>query len=115
MKSAEESLVPKNEELSEALMEPTSDRKAPKDTLVKGIDTDVFSEVSVTLSAILGKGSLTVGKLLSLAEGSEIDLDTPLDGKIDLMLNNRLVAQGEIVAVGDKFGVRITKVVAEKK
>jgi flagellar motor switch protein FliN len=79
------------------------------------LDADIFSDVDVNLCAILGRGTIAVRALLDLSEGSILDLDTPLDGTIDLVLNDRVIAQGEIVAVEDKFGVRITKIVADRR
>lgn len=78
------------------------------------LDADIFKDVEVTLNVTLGQGMITVRDLLALTEGSAIELDTPLDGLVDVMLNGRLVAKGEIVAVGDRFGVRIAQIAAEK-
>jgi flagellar motor switch protein FliN len=82
---------------------------------VIALDSDIFSDIDVKLTAILGRGTIAVRTLLDLGEGSVLDLDTPLDGTIDLLLNDRVIAQGEIVAVDDKFGVRITKTVADSR
>jgi flagellar motor switch protein FliN len=78
------------------------------------LDADVFGDVDVQLQAVLGHGSISVRALLDLSEGGVLDLDTPLDGLVDLTLNGRIVARGEIVAVGDKFGIRIAKIVAQR-
>jgi flagellar motor switch protein FliN len=78
------------------------------------LDSEVLGDVEVQLIAMLGKGSMSVSQLLALEEGSIIGLETPLDGKIDLLLNDKLIAKGEIVAVDDHFGVRITQLVASK-
>lgn len=81
-------------------------RGKPSDTL----DPSVLGDVEVQLTAVLGRGHISVGQLLSLSSGSLIELDTPLDGSVDIRLNNRIVARGEIVAVDDRFGVRITQI-----
>jgi flagellar motor switch protein FliN len=91
----------------------TPERKGK--TPIVALESDIFNDVDVKLTAILGNGILTVRTLLDLSEGSVIDLDTPLDGMIDLVLNHHLIARGEIVAVGDKFGVRITTITAERQ
>ena len=78
------------------------------------LDSSIFSDVSVELTVTLGHGTIAVRDLLKLKAGSNIELDTPLDGYVDVMLNNRLIAKGEIVAVGDRFGVRIAQIFAEK-
>ena len=79
------------------------------------VDLSVFSDVEVELTATLGRGSMTVGGLSALEEGDAIALDTPLNGMVDLSLNSRIVARGEIVAVGDQFGVRITEIIAREE
>jgi flagellar motor switch protein FliN len=73
------------------------------------IDAEIFNDVDVRLTAVLGHGTIAVRALLDLSDGSVIGLDTPLDGLVDLILNNHVVAQGEIVTVNDRFGVRVTR------
>ena len=72
------------------------------------LDTTVLNEVPVTLQARLGQATLSVAELLGLVEGSVVPLDRSLNDVIELRLNNAVIAKGEIVAVGDRFGVRIT-------
>lgn len=78
------------------------------------LDSEILGDVEVRLTAMLGEGRITVGQLLSLSEGSVIELETPLDGRINMSLNGKLIAKGEIVAVGDRFGVRITHLTVSK-
>ena len=78
------------------------------------LDSEILGDVEVRLTAMLGEGIMSVNQLLTLTDGSVVDLETPLDGQIDLVLNGKLIAKGEIVAVGDRFGVRITQLVASK-
>jgi flagellar motor switch protein FliN len=85
-------------------------RDAPMVTL----DSAVLDDVKVSLHANLGKGFLTVSELLALKRGSVVTLGTSLDGLVDLTLNDRVIAKGELVAVGDQFGVRIVEIVAKQ-
>lgn len=78
------------------------------------IGSELLGDVEVTLTATLGECQTSLSALLALEPGSVMQLGTPLDGIIDLSLNGRVVAQGEIVAVGDQFGVRVVRFVAEK-
>lgn len=87
--------------------------KPPAKTLTS-LDPAILQDVDIGLTAVLGTGKMTVRQLLDLSNGSVVDLDTPLDGRVELQLNGRVVAVGELVAVEDKFGVRITQIVAEK-
>jgi flagellar motor switch protein FliN len=76
------------------------------------LNSAIFENVPVSLTAELGKGSMTVSELLALKPGSQVPLETTLDGLVELKLNGKMVARGEIVAVDDHFGVRITEIVA---
>lgn len=73
-------------------------------------DLKALEHVAVTLEAVIGRASTTVGELFSLSEGDTLELDTELDGLLSLELDGKLVARGQLVAVGDHFGVRIVEV-----
>ncbi len=75
---------------------------------------DVLMNVSLAVSAELGRCSLRLGDLLKLGSGAVVELDRRAGAPIDLLVNGRLIARGEIVAVDERFGVRITEVVATK-
>ena len=93
--------------------------RAAKDTsserMIRMLDPDVLGSLTVDLIAQLGRGTMTVGKLATLASGEVVRLDTPLNGAVDLTLNGTIVARGEIVAVDDQFGVRITEILVRKQ
>jgi flagellar motor switch protein FliN len=78
------------------------------------LDPTVFGDVEIELRASLGRGSMTVQEMLNITSGAVIPLETPLNGLVDLTLNGRIVARGEIVSVNDHFGVRVTEIVASK-
>ncbi len=67
-------------------------------------------DVSVTVTAELGRVSLPIGELLQLGEGSVIELDRPISTPVDLRAQGVLVAQGEVVVVDDCFAVRLKQV-----
>jgi flagellar motor switch protein FliN/FliY len=75
---------------------------------------DLLMNVSLGVSAELGRCTMRVSDVLKLGKGSVVELDRLAGGPIDVLVNNRLVARGEIVAVEDRFGVRITEVVARR-
>lgn len=77
------------------------------------INGDLFREVRVTLSARLGDAAMTVEEMMALKAGSVVTLQSSLADHVDLYLSGSLVARGEIVAVGDKFGVRIVEIAAK--
>lgn len=74
------------------------------------LDAPVLQGVNVDLDARLGEVSLSVKALLALKQGSVLTLDRQLNELVELRLNDVVVARGEIVAVDDKFGVRIFEV-----
>ena len=74
-----------------------------------GIDAKLIDKVGVTLEAFIGDARMTVGELGALKEGSIVSLDSPLGQAVELRLNGVPVARGEIVAVGDRFGVRLVE------
>ena len=73
------------------------------------IDGDLLKGVRVALEARLGEAGMTVEEMMTLKAGAVVTLETGLADHVDLYLNGTLVARGEIVAVGDKFGVRIAE------
>jgi flagellar motor switch protein FliN/FliY len=74
------------------------------------IDNELLRGVEVKLDALLGRGRMTAEELMSLSKGSVVTLENSLADHVELYLNEALVARGEIVAVGDHFGVRITEI-----
>jgi flagellar motor switch protein FliN/FliY len=74
------------------------------------VNEELLLNVSLNLSAELGRRTLRLGELLRLGQGSIVDLERRADAPVDLYVNGRLIARGEIVSVDDRFGVRITEV-----
>lgn len=68
-------------------------------------------DVPVHISAVLGKANLSVAQLLKLAQGSVLELDRKVGEAIDIYVNNRLVARGEVVVVDDRLGVTMTEII----
>jgi flagellar motor switch protein FliN/FliY len=77
------------------------------------IDTDLLGNVEIVLEARLGEASMTVANLLDLRKGSSIELTSSVVDHAALYLNNKLIARGEIVAIGDRFGIRVTQLGAD--
>jgi flagellar motor switch protein FliN len=70
-------------------------------------------DVPVKVSAVLGKASLSVAQLLRLNAGSVLELDRKVGEAIDVYVNNRLVARGEVVVVDDRLGVTMTEIIKD--
>ena len=71
----------------------------------------VLESVQVDLEAFVGRAEVTIGDLKRLKHGDTISLTTQLNQAIELRLNGRTIARGEVVAVGPNFGVRLTEIV----
>lgn len=91
---------------SPSAAEGMSSRPAP-------INQDLLGNIGVMLEARIGKTSITIKELAALKTGSVVTLQSSIADEADLYLDGTLVARGEIVAVGDNFGVRITEVADE--
>ena len=70
-------------------------------------------DVPVNISAVLGRASLSVAQLLELNQGSVLELDRKVGEAIDIYVNNRLVARGEVVIVDERLGVTMTEIIKD--
>lgn len=70
-------------------------------------------DVPVHISAVLGKASMSVAQLLKLGAGSVLELDRRVGEAIDIYVNNRLVARGEVVVVDERLGVTMTEIIKD--
>ena len=77
------------------------------------INSALLGSVRVALTARLGEADMTVDGIMGLKAGAVVTLGTGLADHVDLYLNDTLVARGEVVAVGDKYGVRIIDIVSK--
>ena len=77
----------------------------------KQISSDMLQNISVNISVEVGRAVLKIGDLLRLAQGSVVELDRIAGEPVDLLVNNTVVAQGEVVLVNERYGVRLTRVV----
>jgi flagellar motor switch protein FliN/FliY len=75
-------------------------------------DLEAVYDISVTVSAVLGKATMQVSQLLKLGRGAVVELDRRLGEAIDIYVNNRLIARGEVVMVDNtRLGVTMTEIV----
>lgn len=74
-------------------------------------DVEAIYDIPVQISAVLGKSTMQVNQLLKLGRGAVVELDRKVGEAIDIYVNNRLVARGEVVVVEDRLGVTMTEIV----
>ena len=88
--------------------------EAPVDAEQKSAaDLAPVFDVPVNISAVLGRANLSVAQLLQLGQGSVLELDRKVGEAIDIYVNNRLVARGEVVVVDDRLGVTMTEIIKD--
>jgi flagellar motor switch protein FliN/FliY len=75
------------------------------------INPDVLQNISVTLSIEVGRAHIKIKDLMRLTQGSVVELDRIAGEPLDLLVNDTVVAQGEVVLVNDRYGIRLTRVV----
>lgn len=73
---------------------------------------DMILDIPVQLTVELGRTKIAIRNLLQLAQGSVVELDRLAGEPMDVLVNGCLIAQGEVVVVNDKFGIRLTDVIA---
>lgn len=74
-------------------------------------DLEAVFDVPVQVSAVLGKSRMQVSQLLKLGRGAVVELDRKVGEAIDIYVNNRLVARGEVVLVDERLGVTMTEII----
>lgn len=74
-------------------------------------DLEAVYDIPVQISAVLGKSTMQVSQLLKLGRGAVVELDRKIGEAIDIYVNDRLVARGEVVVVEDRLGITMTEIV----
>ena len=96
-------------------LDPSSLVTDPESTSRHAADLEAVFDVPVQVSAVLGRARMDVGELLKLGPGTILELDRKVGEAIDIYVNNRLVARGEVVLVEDKLGVTMTEVIKAER
>jgi flagellar motor switch protein FliN/FliY len=79
------------------------------------ITLEAVSDIPVSISVVLGKTTMQVQQLLKLGRGAVVELDRKVGEPVDILVNNRMVARGEVVVVEDKIGVTMTEIIKAEK
>ncbi len=86
-----------------------------KEVLSQNPNLELILDIPVTLSMQVGKTPITIRNLMQLNQGSIVELDRPAGDPLDVYVNGKLIAHGEVVVVNDKFGIRFTDVVSPQE
>jgi len=89
----------------------TGENTSESDVKRTASDLEAVFDVPVTVSAVLGKSAMEVSALLKLSKGTIVELDRKVGEAIDIYVNDRLVARGEVVLVEDRLGVTMTEII----
>ncbi|MGA3207196.1 MAG: flagellar motor switch protein FliN [Syntrophales bacterium] len=76
------------------------------------IDIDFILDIPLTVTVELGRSRMLIGELLQLGQGSIVELAKFAGEPMDVFINQRLIAKGEVVVVNEKFGIRLTDIVS---
>ncbi|MEQ9491093.1 MAG: flagellar motor switch protein FliN [Alphaproteobacteria bacterium] len=95
--------------------EPLDPRAAELSVPTGARDLEAVYDIPVQVSAVLGKANMQVSQLLKLGRGAVVELDRKVGEAIDIYVNNRLVARGEVVVVDDRLGVTMTEIIKSDK
>ena len=98
-----------------SLDELTGEGPGPVDSIDNKMASDLAPvfDVPINISAVLGRASMSVAQLLQLGSGSVLELDRKVGEAIDIYVNNRLVARGEVVVVEERLGVTMTEIIKD--
>ena len=94
------------------------ENEIPADSVPKeatDINLESVYDIPVEVSAVLGKTAMPVSQLLKLGRGAVVELDRKVGEPIDIFVNGRLVARGEVVIVEDRIGVTMTEIIKPEK
>ena len=84
----------------------------PENTASGEVNLDAILDVPVTIAMEIGRTRINIRNLLQLNQGSVVELDRLAGEPMDVLVNGTLIAQGEVVVVNDKFGIRLTDVIS---
>jgi flagellar motor switch protein FliN/FliY len=79
--------------------------------LIANRELEMIMDIPVKMNVELGRTRLTIRQLLELSQGSVVELDGLAGDPMDILINGYLIAQGEVVVVDDKYGIRITEII----
>jgi flagellar motor switch protein FliN len=94
---------------------PESEFGGTDSTARTAADLEAVFDVPVHISAVLGRTRMDVGELLKLGPGAVLELDRKVGEAIDIFVNDRLVARGEVVLVEEKLGVTMTEIIKAER
>ncbi|RLJ69848.1 flagellar motor switch protein FliN/FliY [Hydrogenivirga caldilitoris] len=105
--------APASEEEKEAYTEPEAGKKVTEKDITKLLDR--LMDIPLNVEVVVGSTVIQIRELINLGPGSVLELDRETTEPVDIKVNGKLIAKGELVVVGERFGVRITEIYSEER
>ena len=105
------------EENIDELLDSASDSTSSMDDtpVEEGVDLEFLQKMPLTMTLEVGRAKMTINDLLSLGQGSVLELHRLVGESLDLFANGKLIAQGEVVVVNEKFGAKLTNIISPEE
>ena len=104
------------ENIDEMLDSASDSTSSMDDTPVEeGVDLEFLQKMPLTMTLEVGRAKMTINDLLSVGQGSVIELHRLVGESLDLFANGKLIAQGEVVVVNEKFGAKLTNIISPEE
>jgi flagellar motor switch protein FliN/FliY len=108
-----DNIINENEEMPVSKSaEVVTEKPKPNPDNIKATNMDLLMDVTLRVTVELGRTRMQLARILELQHGSVVELDRLAGDPVDVFVNDRMVARGEVVVVDDKFGVRIIEMVS---
>jgi flagellar motor switch protein FliN/FliY len=91
----------------------SSQELPPMDSVETPRSINFLLDIPLELTVEVGRRAMTMGELIELMPGTVVELDRPAGGQLDIMANGKIIAKGEAVVVGDRYGVRVLEIVGD--
>ena len=104
------------ENIDEMLDSASDTTSSMDDTQVEeGVDLELLQKMPLTMTLEVGRAKMTINDLLSLGQGSVLELHRLVGESLDLFANGKLIAQGEVIIVNEKFGAKLTNIISPEE
>lgn len=111
-KSLEDETEPQATDSPETEPAPDPPASAPKEKLERPVNLELLLDVPLEITAELGRTRMIINDLLQLGQGSVIELNKLAGEPLEILVNQKLIARGEVVVVNEKFGIRLTDIIS---
>jgi len=105
------------EENIDEMLDSASDTTSSMDDtpVEEGVDLEFLQKMPLTMTLEVGRAKMTINDLLSLGQGSVLELHRLVGESLDLFANGKLIAQGEVIIVNEKFGAKLTNIISPEE